>query len=272
MGQAALPAFEETLNLRPLVPGSSRIFRSANPSGSAASCRVLLSELGIRTVIDLRSDGEVRRDTQGRAFRGVFGGNGVRVDLAARVALAALGSVGLAQLAWAAALLLLLWRPAAARRHLLRHSFLGRAHALAAFYRALLQSSSGAGVARVCAVLARADAFPVLVHCSAGKDRTGVVAALLLRLVGAPDPAIVDDYLRSNAALAAVRPFMADEVARMGLRVDEFVDCREDAIVELLAWIDATYGGVEGYLDSIGVSRSTQAAMRANILGEELQQ
>jgi hypothetical protein len=40
---------------------------------------------------------------------------------------------------------------------------------------------------------------PVLFHCSAGKDRTGIVAALVLHLLGVPDDEIVDDYALSHA-------------------------------------------------------------------------
>ena len=53
-----------------------------------------------------------------------------------------------------------------------------------------------ATVVRIGAALA---GRPVLVHCAAGKDRTGLVTALLLRLVGVDDEEIVADYLRTAA-------------------------------------------------------------------------
>ncbi|MBQ7567704.1 tyrosine-protein phosphatase [bacterium] len=53
----------------------------------------------------------------------------------------------------------------------------------------------------VCAffrTLAQPKAYPILYHCSAGKDRTGVMTALLLELLGTPRPVIMDDYLQSK--------------------------------------------------------------------------
>ncbi|NKB69768.1 MAG: protein-tyrosine-phosphatase [Candidatus Latescibacteria bacterium] len=52
-------------------------------------------------------------------------------------------------------------------------------------------------IQRVFASLLRAK-WPVLLHCTAGKDRTGVVVAILLRNIGIPDRAIVDEYLLSD--------------------------------------------------------------------------
>jgi protein-tyrosine phosphatase len=46
--------------------------------------------------------------------------------------------------------------------------------------------------------LLEADGEPILYHCSAGKDRTGVCSALILRILGVPDDVIMDDYLLSN--------------------------------------------------------------------------
>ncbi|MBK8023774.1 MAG: tyrosine-protein phosphatase [Chloroflexi bacterium] len=50
--------------------------------------------------------------------------------------------------------------------------------------------------------LLEADAFPVLVHCAVGKDRTGVIIALLLDLAGVTDALIAEDYALSMVYLA----------------------------------------------------------------------
>jgi protein-tyrosine phosphatase len=53
-------------------------------------------------------------------------------------------------------------------------------------------------------VLAAPDALPAVFHCSAGKDRTGVLSALILAFLGVPDEHIVEDYALSAAAMAGL--------------------------------------------------------------------
>jgi protein-tyrosine phosphatase len=72
---------------------------------------------------------------------------------------------------------------------------------LAAFYRAIVDQ---AGVRLGEVMTAVADGAPVLVHCAAGKDRTGTAVALLLDLIGTETEAIVEDFLRTNDALDEV--------------------------------------------------------------------
>lgn len=50
-------------------------------------------------------------------------------------------------------------------------------------------------------VLAGGDALPAVMHCSAGKDRTGVLSALVLAFLGVPDEVIIEDYALSAAAM-----------------------------------------------------------------------
>jgi len=60
-------------------------------------------------------------------------------------------------------------------------------------------------IARAVKVLAAPGALPGLFHCAVGKDRTGVLAAVILALIGVPDEEIIADFLRSNAALGLPR-------------------------------------------------------------------
>src|SRR5829696_4320266 len=64
-------------------------------------------------------------------------------------------------------------------------------------------------IGRVMRAIAEADDGPVLVHCNAGKDRAGLVAALLLALAGVPAPAIASDYALSEPLL---KPYYAEVV------------------------------------------------------------
>ena len=67
-----------------------------------------------------------------------------------------------------------------------------------------LVDRSGDGIVEVLEYLARPDALPALVHCLVGKDRTGLFVALLLELLGVPREAILKDYLASNLGLGRV--------------------------------------------------------------------
>jgi protein-tyrosine phosphatase len=84
--------------------------------------------------------------------------------------------------------------------------------------------------------VARADG-PALVHCAAGKDRTGVAVALLLTLAGVPRPEIVADYLATRDALPSLRP-------RLGL------DGEHLAALEHL--LDVSIPAMTGVLDRVG--------------------
>jgi protein-tyrosine phosphatase len=73
-------------------------------------------------------------------------------------------------------------------------------------------------------LVADPEARPLVFHCSTGKDRTGVAAALLLSMLGVAWRDVEDDYLRSNAFLNASRPEIMDRWARgleeRGVRLD----------------------------------------------------
>lgn len=97
-------------------------------------------------------------------------------------------------------------------------------------------------------VLAKEENLPLLFHCSAGKDRTGILTALLLELMGTPRKVITDDYLHSMRITPK-------------LKVER-------------AWIDAVYaavdadGGIEPFLRKRGVSEQQISAVRSNLTAE----
>jgi hypothetical protein len=59
--------------------------------------------------------------------------------------------------------------------------------------------------------------YPILVHCTQGKDRTGLMCMLLLGIAGAPDSNIVNDYAKTQEGLAPVLSAMIQEMAKSGL-------------------------------------------------------
>lgn len=123
------------------------------------------------------------------------------------------------------------------------------------------------GVLEWLAEAAERDA--TVIHCTGGKDRTGVVVAVLERALGVDDADIVDDYAVSERLLAPVV-----EASRELLTAEGFDPavilylCGSPAerMVKMLADMDSRWGGVGGYLDSIGVSGETVALLRESLL------
>jgi len=119
--------------------------------------------------------------------------------------------------------------------------------------------------------IADADA-PVLFHCTAGKDRTGWAAALLLHLAGVDDEKILADYLLTNTFSSATREKYLGLV-REHLGVDK-VDVYERVMVADEAYLQAaydavtaTYGDRLGYLcDGLGLNGATLSALRDRML------
>lgn len=113
----------------------------------------------------------------------------------------------------------------------------------------------------------------VLFHCAAGKDRTGVTAALLLAAVEVDDSNIAADY----AATSDNMPAIIDWVRRSSKRGLEtmadqpraFLDCPPAAILGLLEYLRRQHGSVSAYLEAMGVSPSTIARLRRGFVADE---
>lgn len=105
----------------------------------------------------------------------------------------------------------------------------------------------------------------VLVHCRAGKDRTGLLAALLLANAGVEAEAIALDHARSRLNLEplfaywATRARSEEERALASMRT--FVPTRESMLVTL-AGLKARHGGAAGYLRDAGLTADEVAALR----------
>lgn len=133
-------------------------------------------------------------------------------------------------------------------------------------------AASFAVLARLVAAATADEPTAVLVHCTAGKDRTGVAVALLLDAVGAERDAVVADYSSSAANLAG--PWadrMRAMVVGMGVPLTPAVDALltgtpPEAIEQALAWVD-DQGGSAAYLRSGGLDHDDLAGLRARLAG-----
>jgi protein tyrosine/serine phosphatase len=123
-------------------------------------------------------------------------------------------------------------------------------------------------------VLASADG-PVLIHCAAGKDRTGILAALTLHLLSVPYEDALADYLKTNdeARMAKRAPLLREHIETLTGRVatDEAlyavmgVEARYlDIAFEAMA---ARYGSIDAYLEkALGVDAALKAEIEARLL------
>ena len=120
-------------------------------------------------------------------------------------------------------------------------------------YGAYLERGAAAVTAAV-AALCEPRAYPALVHCTAGKDRTGVLIALVLDLLGVPDDIIVRDYALSGGV---VRRFVANGRIPAGTpaqELDAFYGAPPQAMRDFLVLLRQRHGAARGYLRAQGLA------------------
>jgi protein-tyrosine phosphatase len=157
-----------------------------------------------------------------------------------------------------------------AQRPLLSGDLMGLPQELGAIYRYMVSERGdaiGAAVKELCAP----GALPALVHCSAGKDRTGIVIALVLAVLGVPDELIAADYSLSAAYLDPDSTAVIGRLKATGLGdsvTSELLASPPKLILNVLAWARAAgAGSVDGYLTRHGVSSAELAALRSALSG-----
>lgn len=108
------------------------------------------------------------------------------------------------------------------------------------------------------------DRAPLVIHCTAGKDRTGFACALILHALGVPDDVIADDYLLTNQLYKrdpSASTELPDDVKQvLGTVQRPFLNAAFEAI-------DADYGSLDGYFrDGLGLGQSERKALEGRYL------
>lgn len=226
------------------------LFRSAALSDPGAATDPVVGSLGLAAVVDMRTPAEARR----RPDHLPEGARLVQVDILAHT----VGS--------AAAL------PAALTDGSVSpDEFLARLDARALMRRTYRQfvTEPGAreGFAEVARTVLDAGGRPVLVHCTAGKDRTGWAVAVLMTAAGATPPAVREEYLSVSPAVRALFARDLDRATEEGLDADRLrplLDVEADYLQAALDQVDAEFGGPEGYLrEGLGLDASELSGLRA---------
>ena len=118
-------------------------------------------------------------------------------------------------------------------------------------------------------VLTAPDSRPAVFHCTAGKDRTGLLSALVLSLLGVPEETVVADYALSGEAMERLRaklivkyPDSKDTLTD----IDEVFSANPANMVDLFAYLRERYGSVTEYAVTVGVPDAVVARLREQLL------
>lgn len=203
-----------------IAPG--RLYRSDEPRADAGTVLRTLSEEGIRTVLDLRSEHETTRRPSVLAGSETY-------------------------------LVAPLVDP---RRDHLRVP--SSEESLLDLYVGSV-NRNGRTIAAAVRHVVDAPAGGVLMHCAIGKDRTGILSAVILSALGAPDEVVIDEYARTGAA--DLSAFFAAEMARIEdpvrrERMSHRQHAHPDTMAGLLVHLDQGFGGAASYLRAHGLSAS----------------
>ncbi|WP_062985568.1 tyrosine-protein phosphatase [Nocardia anaemiae] len=217
------------------------VYRSSTPQHlTAEDLAVLTGPVGLRTLIDLRNPDEVLREGYGL----LTGSAAVRmVNLPVRKATEVVAT------------------PAELVPD-------GRDYDLVALYRELLTGSSESIVAAA-RLIGDAERHSVLFHCAAGKDRTGILAAMVLDAVGVAAEAIATDYALTGERLERIRERLDALPSYHGLPPVRtgILGVDPDVIIRFLDELHTTHGGAAEWLRANGLSGTELARLRAVLVG-----
>ncbi|MGK5546069.1 tyrosine-protein phosphatase [Streptomyces sp. URMC 127] len=219
-----------------------------------------VAALGIHTVVDLRTEHErEERPDQVPAGARLIVADVMAGGAAARAA--ADGGVP-------ARLDSVLGSPAVAEEHLGN----GKAEKLLCdSYRSFVTSESACtAYGRLLSALAEPDCGPLLFHCTAGKDRTGWAAAVILLLLGADEETVRAEYLAVNPAVRAAFAPLSDRFTAAGGDpeiADAILGVRSAYLTAALEEMERTYGGVTAYVrDGLGIADEAVDRIRARCI------
>lgn len=143
---------------------------------------------------------------------------------------------------------------------------------VAELYQTMLRGSAHLLAAAVDEVAEGVEKGTVLVHCTAGKDRTGVVVAMIQDMLGVPRQQIAQSYALSQANLDGpwVEKIMAAYAPLWGDRAAHFkpllVGSPEEAILGAFSYVDNNFGTTKSYLSEGGLSEDALGALKAALV------
>ncbi|ODM17231.1 hypothetical protein SI65_07630 [Aspergillus cristatus] len=228
----------------------NRLFRSAQPGQITPGGTESLRQLGITTIFDLRSTVEISNYD----FMQVKDINGIQ-----RVSVPIFTNSDTSQ------------------QILKRRNYALGQPGFKQEYREILKNG-GSAFTQILKHIRDHPSDACLIHCSLGRDRTGVLIALLLALVGVDDETILADYERSEEGLAGWRPklekiLVADDpwLGEDPDALNNMLSARGSNLRGTLEWMRTEYGGPEGYIKEVcGLTEGDLQLIKAHLVdGDE---
>ena len=239
---SSVPNFRDVAALGPLAPRlrTGQVYRSGIPCfASLVDCQAL-TDRSITDVIDLRTLGELE-------LHGTF----ERLGIGAQV--------------HHLPVIITTWDAVAAATIDLADD---PVRFLAAQYARMLDEGASAIVKALTVIT---EGRPTLVHCTAGKDRTGVVIAMLLAALGVEDGHIADDYARSEAAMVHLRSVLLEvspyNVDQMQQQPAAYAKAPREAMMHTLSALRQQWRSPQNYLSEHGLSGDAMTELRRLLRG-----
>jgi protein-tyrosine phosphatase len=224
---------------RTVRPG--RVLRGDSPHRLTPDDVAVLAAIGVRTVLDMRSEAEV--------------------DLLPATPLPAGGEIVHTP-----------WRPPASIPEILGGIAEKRFLPLADLYEWFVDANLDY-LATMFRVFAAPERHAVLFHCYAGKDRTGIVAAILLDVLGVPAPDIVADYTATDDHRKRFAELTDSDATELDFHLHDRAKVNPDLIfsppkqmVDFLAIVARRWGSGEGLVRAAGLDDEQISSLRDNLL------
>lgn len=124
------------------------------------------------------------------------------------------------------------------------------------YYKGYFECNDGAAIVSAISELIRPGTLPALVHCAAGKDRTGVVIATAQSIAGVTNDVIAADYAASAPAVPKIIERLVQSGAYGEISPGDSAQqlTRAETMVALMDWIDTHFGGARAFLSNRGMS------------------
>lgn len=244
---------KSVLNFRDIggVPASNRsrikkciIYRSANPDRISRKDAGMLKELGIRTIIDLRAQREVRKKRREIENADIIS---LPLDFEQKT-----------------------------REKLMPYLRKKNSETVIAdishdLYLEMLDAA-GPALKTILDLLLLPGREPILIHCQAGKDRTGIISALIQLLLGADRQTIVDEYMRSNDELLPFfkRMLLIRKIMSLGFFPSDTIlyaiTVRKRNIESVIDRVENHHGGIVSFLSSAGFDKAQIARVKERLI------